>query len=68
MILLCATKVKANMYVLDEDLFIGVPTEISANGVRPTKIEISDKKREQLQISMDAVKELNNAADEILAK
>lgn len=67
MILLCATKGKADMYGLDENLFVGVPTEISANVVKPVEVEISDKEREQLQISIDAVKELNNAA-EILAK
>ncbi|MDE5033936.1 malate dehydrogenase, partial [Francisella tularensis subsp. holarctica] len=48
--------------------FVGVPTEISANGVRPIEVEISDKEREQLQVSINAVKELNKAAAEILAK
>nr|WP_267906252.1 hypothetical protein [Francisella philomiragia] len=33
------------MYGVDEDLFVGVPTEISANGVRPIKVEISDKEK-----------------------
>ena len=47
------------MYDLDEDLFVGVPTEISANGVRAVEVEISDKERELLQISIDAVKGLN---------
>ncbi|ALB01630.1 malate dehydrogenase [Francisella persica ATCC VR-331] len=68
MILPCAAKVKAGMYGLDEDLFVGVPTKISANGVRPIEVKISDKEREQLQISINAVKDLNKAAAEILSK
>ena len=68
MILPCAAKIKAGSYGLDEDLFVGVPTEISANGVRPLEVEISDVEREQLQVSINAVKELNKVAAEILAK
>ncbi|AJI46436.1 malate dehydrogenase [Francisella philomiragia] len=67
MILPCAAKIKAGMYGVDEDLFVGVPTEISANGVRPIHVEISEKEKEQLQVSINAVKELNKAAAEILA-
>ena len=68
MILPCAAKVKAGMYGLDEDLFVGIPTEISANGVKPIEVQISDEERKSLQVSIDAVKELNEAAAKILAK
>ncbi|MFC4891519.1 malate dehydrogenase [Pseudofrancisella aestuarii] len=67
MILPCATKVRAGSYGLKEDLFIGVPTEISSNGVRAIEVEISDEERKNLQVSIDAVKELNAAAAKILA-
>ncbi|MBD5784505.1 malate dehydrogenase, partial [Francisella tularensis subsp. holarctica] len=63
-----ATKEKVGMYGLDEDLFVGVPTEMSANGVGPSEVEISDKEREQLLVSINAVKDLNKAAAEIVAK
>ncbi|MDE5018859.1 malate dehydrogenase, partial [Francisella tularensis subsp. holarctica] len=43
MILPCAAKVKAGMSGLDEDLFVGVPTVISAHGVRPIEVEIAEK-------------------------
>ncbi|RUS69042.1 hypothetical protein EGW08_023199, partial [Elysia chlorotica] len=59
MILPCATKVKAGTFGLDEDLFVGVPTEISANGVRPVEVEMSEEETAGFQISIAAVKELN---------
>ena len=68
MILPCATKVKAGTYGLVEDLFIGVPTEISANGVQAVEVEISEEERKNLQVSIDAVNELNDAANAILAQ
>ncbi|WP_119344459.1 malate dehydrogenase [Facilibium subflavum] len=66
MILPCATKVKKGMYGLDEDLFVGVPTKITAQGVEPLEVDITDKERQQLQVSIDAVKELNAAADKLM--
>ncbi|MDE5030097.1 malate dehydrogenase, partial [Francisella tularensis subsp. holarctica] len=68
MILPCDAKVKAGKYGLDEYQFVGLPTEISANGDRPIEVEISDKEREQLQLYINAVKDIKKAADEILAK
>ncbi len=68
MILPCATKIKAGMYGVKEELFVGVPTEISANGVRAIEVETSAQEKKNLQISIDAVKELNEAAAKIEAK
>ncbi len=66
MVLPCATKVKKGTYGLDEDLFVGVPTKITANGVEPLEVEITEKERAQLQVSIDAVKDLNEAADRLM--
>ena len=54
------------MYGLDEDLFVGVPTKITKEGVMPLEVQITDKERAQLQVSINAVKELNAAADSLL--
>ncbi|WP_116963143.1 malate dehydrogenase [Fastidiosibacter lacustris] len=66
MILPCATKLKKGMYGLDEELFVGVPTKITAKGVQALEVEITTKERAQLQLSIDAVKELNGAADKLM--
>ena len=68
MILPCATKIKAGMYGVKEEMFVGVPTEISANGVRALEVELSEQEKKNLQVSIDAVKELNEAAFKILAQ
>jgi malate dehydrogenase len=68
MILPCATKIKAGMYGIKEEMFVGVPTEISANGVRAIQVELSEQEKKNLQVSIDAVKELNEAAFKILAQ
>lgn len=65
MILPCATKIKKGAYGVDEDLFVGVPTKITAQGVEPLIVDITEKERQYLQVSIDAVKELNQAADAI---
>ena len=66
MILPCATKINKDMYGVDEDLFVGVPTKITAKGVEALEVEITDKERAQLQVSIDAVKDLNAAADKLM--
>ena len=66
MILPCAAKVKKGMYGLDEDLFVGVPSKITANGVAPLEVKITAKERAHLQVSIDAVKALNAAADKLM--
>ena len=68
MILPCATKIKAGMYGIKEEMFVGVPTEISANGVRAIEVDLSEQEKKNLQVSIDAVIELNEAASAILAK
>ncbi|MFZ9035570.1 MAG: malate dehydrogenase [Francisellaceae bacterium] len=65
-ILPCASKVKKGSYGLDEDLFVGVPSKINAKGIEPIEVKISDKERENLQASIDAVKELKAAADNLV--
>ena len=50
MILPCATKVKKGMYDLEEDLFFGVPTKISSDGVKPIEVNLSNQEKDQLKI------------------
>jgi malate dehydrogenase len=65
-ILGCAAKVKKGMYGLDESLFVGVPVKIGAKGVEEViEVPITDKERANLLVSINAVKELNAAADKL---
>ncbi|MCP4295216.1 MAG: malate dehydrogenase [Proteobacteria bacterium] len=65
-ILPCASKVKKGVYGLDEDLFVGVPTRIGANGVEEViEVALTDNEKAQLEASISAVKELNAAVENL---
>jgi len=61
-VLPCASKVPAGTYGLKETLFVGVPTRIGANGVEEVvEVPLNDKEKAALQVSINAVNELNAA-------
>jgi len=65
-VLPCAVELKAGQYGIDEKLFICVPAQIGKNGIENIiELKLSEKERANLQISIDAVKELNAAADKL---
>jgi len=65
-ILPCAAKLTQGQYDTDQPLFVGVPTKIGANGVEEIiEVSLTDTEKAQLQVSIDAVKELNEAADKL---
>ena len=66
MILPCAAKITKGMYGVDEAIFVGVPTKITAQGATPLEVDITPTERQQLQLSIDAVKALNAAADQYI--
>ncbi|MDH5560054.1 MAG: malate dehydrogenase [Deltaproteobacteria bacterium] len=56
----CAAKVTKGEYGIKESLFVGVLVKLGAGGVEEViEVQLSDKEREALQISINAVKELN---------
>ena len=58
----CAAKVTTGQYGISEPLFVGLPTKIGGNGIEEiVDVPLSDKEREKLQISINLVKELNEA-------
>ena len=62
----CATKLKAGQYGVDEALFVGAPAKIGAKGVEDViEVELTEKEMANLQVSIDAVKDLNAAADKL---
>lgn len=62
----CAAKLKVGQYGVKEPLFVGVPVKIGANGVEEIiEITLSPKEKENLQISMNAVIELNQAVGKL---
>jgi len=53
-------------YGINEPLFVGVPAKISAKGVEEViEVELSADEKSNLQVSIEAVKELNVAADSL---
>jgi malate dehydrogenase len=51
---------------VNEPLFVGVPAKIGARGVEEIiEVKLSEKERSNLQVSIDAVRELNAAADKL---
>jgi malate dehydrogenase len=67
-ILPCAAKLKKGQYGLTEDLFVGVPVMIGKNGVEKIiEVALTEKEKANLNISIEAVKELNSAADKLMA-
>ena len=67
-ILPCAAKLKKGQYGLTEELFVGVPVMIGKNGVEKIiEVQLTDKEKANLNVSIEAVKELNLAADKLTA-
>ena len=65
-ILPCAAKVKSGTYGLTEDLFVGVPARINSTGVAEIiEVELTEKEKGLLKVSIDAVNELNAAVDKL---
>ena len=61
-ILPCAAKLKIGQYGVKEPLFVGVPVKIGKNGIEEIiEVELTKEEQANLQVSMDAVIELNNA-------
>ncbi len=61
-ILPCAAKLTQGEYGIKEPLFVGVPAKIGAEGVEQViEVPISEDERSNLQVSIDAVVELNAA-------
>jgi len=62
-ILPCAAKLKPGQYGVKEPLFVGVPVKIGQNGVEQIiEVTLTEKEKANLQLSIDAVIELNQAA------
>jgi malate dehydrogenase len=58
----CAAYVEKGEYGIDQPLYVGVPVKIGADGVEEVvEIPLTEKERKDLQISIDAVIELNAA-------
>lgn len=61
-ILPCAVKLKKGQYGVTQPLFVGVPAKIGAKGVTEViEIKLNQTEQENLQVSIDAVIELNKA-------
>lgn len=58
----CAAKLKPGQYGVEQDLFVGVPAKIGANGVEEViEVKLTDSEKQNLNVSIDAVKELCDA-------
>jgi len=58
----CAAKVTNGAYGIKDPLFVGVPVKIGAGGVEEiVEVPTTEKERQQLQVSIDNVIELNAA-------
>ena len=65
-ILPVAAKLKTGQYGVKKPLFIGVPAKIGSHGVEEIiEITLNDQEQENLNISIAAVLELNQAADNL---
>ncbi|MDA7742325.1 malate dehydrogenase [Francisellaceae bacterium] len=63
MVLPCASHVTKGMYGVSEDLFVGVPTKITAKGAEALVVELTPKEKGNLDVSIAAVKELVHAVE-----
>lgn len=62
-ILPCAAKLKTGQYGVKQPLFVGVPAKIGAKGVEHVyEVALTDAEQKNLQVSIDAVIELCDAA------
>lgn len=65
-ILPCAAKLRVGQYGVKSPLFIGVPAKIGREGVEKVyEVALSDAERANLQVSIDAVLELNAVAQKL---
>merc|ERR1712146_523516 len=63
-ILPCAAKIINGEYGITENLFVGVPAKINGEGIAEViEVDLSEEEAKNLQISVDAVKELVHAVD-----
>lgn len=61
-ILPCAAKLKPGQYGVKEPLFVGVPVKIGSQGIEEIiEVELTEQERVNLQVSIQAVIELNQA-------
>lgn len=62
----CAVKLKPGQYGVKEPLFVGVPVKIGRAGVEEIlEVKLSEKEQANLQVSMNAVMELNQAVSKL---
>lgn len=65
-ILPCAAKLKPGQYGVKEPLFVGVPVKIGQNGIEEIiEVELTDKEKANLQVSIETVIELNTAVSQL---
>lgn len=65
-ILPCAAKLQVGQYGVPKPLFVGVPVKIGANGVEAIyEVPLSENEQKNLQISIQAVIELCDAAEKL---
>lgn len=63
-ILPCAAKITNGEYGISGNFFVGVPAKINGEGIAEViEVELSEEEKKNLQISVDAVKELVHAVD-----
>lgn len=61
-----AAKLKVGQYGVKESLFVGVPVKLGQAGVEEIiEVSLTDKERKNLEVSINAVIELNEAADKL---
>jgi malate dehydrogenase len=62
----CAAKLTKGQYGVKEPLFVGVPIKIGAAGVEEIiEVSLNDQEKNNLQVSINAVIELNQAVDKL---
>ncbi|MGE3317862.1 MAG: malate dehydrogenase [Candidatus Berkiella sp.] len=65
-ILPCAAKLKVGQYGVKKPLFVGVPAKIGNKGVEQVyEVALTDAEQKNLQVSIDAVIELCDAAEKL---
>lgn len=62
----CAAKLKVGQYGVSEPLFVGVPVKIGREGIEEIiEISLNQQEKENLNISIQTVMELNQAVDQL---
>lgn len=63
-VLPCAAKLTKGQYGVTEEIFVGVPVKIGAEGVEDIiEVELTQEEKKNLQVSIDTVIELNKAVE-----